>query len=152
MLVEENNKIMALTVPKFADQKSKLTVFGYINQNRQQLSFPDVPLLVQCICIGFYFGREYFTVHGDNIKLSKEGNIAKGRTELPSINTVHGFQRTSLNDASTTELVWNFKASQIIKIKIQSARMVNFYMVLIILIKNLEMKCIICMEQNVVVT
>ena len=67
---------------KKADNKTKLSVFGYIRQIERDLKGWNIPTSVQCYCVSYYFSSDYFTEHGDNIKINKNGNIAEGKAEF----------------------------------------------------------------------
>ena len=102
---------MSITTHKYADFRCKATVYGWI-RNQKELKRLNVTLAVQHLCIAYYFHGEHLSIHGDNITLNKARNIAKGTTDIPSINTVYGNKRISLHDTSIEEYEWTFKASQ----------------------------------------
>ena len=62
-----------------ADDKTKSLVHGYIRQIPNKLKELNIPIMINCHCISYYFVMEYFTKHGNNIKVNEYGNIAEGK-------------------------------------------------------------------------
>ena len=134
-----NNHTMAPNACKSADPRSKSIVFGYIHCIVKNLTEYKLPLALKHLCLAYYYCHgEYFTKHGDHIKLSKSRNIAYGTTDSGTINTVYGNQAISLYDGSIKEYQWTFKVSQIINYENKECKDSKFFIIIIVLLNILR--------------
>ena len=106
---------------KNIDKVTLYTVSGFIRESQTLLpsnnAFYHIPLLVEHICINYYWIAEYFTVHGNGIQLNDKNNIAKNNGYL-GFNSVYGNV-----DVSNSSMIytWTFKASTGLAIGIDSS-------------------------------
>ena len=101
---------------KQADDKTKLSVLGYTRRIMNKLKGWNVPLSVQYYCISYYYLTDYFTEHGRNITINKNGNIAEVKTNRYRRHTVYGNELIDLTKQPKehgSEWKWTFKISQI---------------------------------------
>ena len=101
---------------KQADDETKLSVFGYLRPIEKQLilnCWNGVPLALKYYCLSYYLLHDYFTDHGNNIRLSKSGKIAQGNTKRYRPNTVYGNEIIDLNGNNHRhKWKWKFRVSQ----------------------------------------
>ena len=104
---------------KTVDQKTKDIVNGFITDlqsllpNDQSIYY-NIPSLVFIIITLYYYNPEYFTIHGDYMKLNDAKNIVEKRSAGRSIrlygdsfaNSVYG--NILINKSSTGKHIWTF--------------------------------------------
>ena len=100
---------MATTRWKFAEAKTKFSVFGYVRRIQKDFKHYIIPLAIKCYCLSYYLTNDYFTEHGQHIKLDKFGQIAEGKTEEHIENTIFGNETIDSNEYSYK---WKLKVSQ----------------------------------------
>eukprot|EP01084_Bolivina_argentea_P165237 287087_1 len=91
---------------KHVDKRTKYVVFGYCRSYKTN----NIPLLVQYLCIAYYWIQEKFTVHGDQINVDVSNKI-KGCNdcETAKYNTTYGNKIIDINDKSINTYQWTFK-------------------------------------------
>ena len=98
---------------KKCDKRTRSIVYEYIR--RCQLLLPqnnpyyNIAELIKHLCISYYFTREYFTKHGNNITLNDKQNIAKKSGK--HYDTVYG--NIDIDGSSPMRYIWTFKIIQI---------------------------------------
>ena len=105
---------MAATLWKQADERSKISMLGFIRRIEKNLGEQNIPFPIKCFCISYYFGIDYFTTHGHNIKINRYENIAEGTTKLNKRNAVYGNEILELLKRKNlhNRYKWTFKVSQ----------------------------------------
>ena len=106
---------MATTRWQRADSKTKLSVAGYLRRIERGSRKIQIPLAITCYCISYYYLKEYFTAHGNNITVNPSGNVASGKTVKHRFNVVYGNQ--IINASKSLDMInhkynWTFKISQ----------------------------------------
>ena len=101
---------------KQADNETKSSVFGYIRRIEKSGKGWNIPLGIKYCCIDYYFLREYFTKHGDNIKVSKNKTLAEVSTNRHRRQTLYGNVTIDLAESDDVKhhnrWKWTFKVSQ----------------------------------------
>ena len=95
---------------KSIKQDTKLTVFGYVRQNENNLSlFCNVPSMISYLCLSYYFHGEYFEKGGDDIQISddKMTITKKTSTQKNWNNTSYG--KTWIDSSIPQIVEWKFK-------------------------------------------
>ena len=115
--------MMALLIERvrMADKKTVELINVYIKHIQALLLTTDninsviIPELVIYWIIAFYYNPEYFTTHGQHIKLNEAQNIATycldTSVEDSPLNTVYGNIRVTNND-HYNKFVWEFRISK----------------------------------------
>ena len=97
---------------RFADQRTKDIVFGFIKQSQNLFNknsiYHNIPSLVHNLCLNYFWISEYFTLHGSDITLNKDKNIAKVNKEN-SNGTVYGNVDIDIN--ALVKYEWIFETS-----------------------------------------
>ena len=66
---------------KYANHKTVLSIFGYLRRISNRLEGTEA---VFNLCVSYYFERDFFTKHGENIVVD-DPNIAHGRRGHQSV-------------------------------------------------------------------
>ena len=106
---------MALSQVKYAPQKTKDLVLGFVRSNTKQ-HLIDIPIMISYVVLMYYWIQERFTLHGEDIELDKTKRIARRfRIDKQTYNTVYGNNVIDINDKSIGCYVWTFKVKNIPK-------------------------------------
>ena len=52
----------------------RYTAFGYIRDMEKQLKLSNVPIMINYLCLGYYFHGEYFEKCGDDLMITSKQN------------------------------------------------------------------------------
>ena len=91
--------------------KPKHATFGYIRKMERKLSLSNVPVMINYLCLGFYFHGEYFEKCGHDLKIINDKmsvrrmNTKYGGEEY--MNTAYGKEWVQLNLGCI--FTWNFR-------------------------------------------
>ena len=113
---------------KLIKQEIKLTVFGYVRQNEDELSlFCNIPSMISYLCLSYYFHGECFEKAGDDIKISKDKTtVTKVNKKTNYFNTSYG--KTWIDTQIPQIVEWKFK---IIKMENVSLKKTSIYLCLV---------------------
>ena len=102
---------MSLQRWKEADDLTKFSVFGFLRRIENSFeTHHNMPLAIKYLCIIYYFIGECFCVHGDNIMVNEERNIAEG-TGYEHTSTVYGSASINLCTDLIKSYKWTFKVT-----------------------------------------
>ena len=63
------------------DDKTKLSVFGYILQLQKELLLDNIPPLISYLCLAYYHNGQYFETAGDGLKINEQYLIYEDHEE-----------------------------------------------------------------------
>ena len=103
----------SIITAKYADQRTKNIVYGFIKQcqqllNKNNIYHYNIPSSIQNLCLNYFWICEYFTLHGSDITLNKDKNIAKVN-EKHSNGTVYG--NFDINNNPLLSVKYEFRGS-----------------------------------------
>merc|ERR1712099_110545 len=94
------------------DQITRMTITGYTREHIKK-SNAQIPNEIEIVILCFYWIAEKFTLHGDNIRINEEGNIAtmidtvlRKDCWLSQYYTVYGDNAIHLDDEHVSIYKW----------------------------------------------
>ena len=90
---------------------SKHATFGYIREMEHQLALSNIPVMINYLCLGYYFHGEYFEKAGNDLSITND-KMSVTRITAPiygarNRTTAYGKQWVELNTQKTIK--WKFK-------------------------------------------
>ena len=109
---QSSKRIMStLKLLKSVPNKSKHAVFGYIREMEQQLALSNIPVMINYLCLGYYFHGEYFEKAGDDLQILNDKMSVKRISEpierIKYMNTAYGKRWIQLNSGEIFK--WKFR-------------------------------------------
>ena len=56
---------------KQINEKTKMSVFGYVKEMQLKLSLCNVPTMISYLCLAYHSHGEYFNIYGNNFGIIK---------------------------------------------------------------------------------